>query len=109
MFYENRLIGMVNEYKSSFINIYNDYKKNCSGNDASFSEWLDNKNRILKELESEVKTVSNIHFRKRIISLSEKECFKEIEKGHNFPKLCYFVDCLNKEKVSAKILKYKHG
>ncbi len=106
MFYENRLMDMVNEYKNSFTHIYNEYRKNCSGNDVSFSEWLNNRNRVLKELEEEINSISDVRFKKRVVSLSNKDSFKEIEKGFNFTKLCYFIDNLNKEKKSNKILKY---
>lgn len=36
MYYENKFIEMVNNYKPLFVNIFHEYKNKCSGNNTSF-------------------------------------------------------------------------
>lgn len=99
-------MDMVNEYKGSFASILSDYKKNCSGNDTSFAEWKKTRQEIESQLAKELDGIQNPDFRAQVKAMAKHSNFERIEAGCDFDKFCYFIDRLNTEKYSPKIIKY---
>lgn len=66
MYYENKFIGMVNNYKPLFANIFHEYKNKCSGNDTSFLDWQKQREQIESKIAKELNYVTQPYFRKKL-------------------------------------------
>lgn len=109
MHYENRLIEAQNIFKSHFEKNHQDYKNNCTGNDDSFSKWSSKRKIIEKKLYQEIEKIKIDYFKnnvKRKISSMKGTVTKT---DFDFVKFCYYIDRLNTEKISKKILKYNYS
>lgn len=111
MYYDNMFVEMVNEYKNLFSKNFNEYNMKCSGNNTSFADWQQKRKEIESKLAKEIDEVKNPIFKLRLnsaIKINIQETTK-FDSGCNFEKFCYFIDMLNKEKYSKKIVKYNRN
>lgn len=108
MYYENKFISMVNEYRNLFASIFHEYKSKCSGNDSSFSDWQNQRKQIESKLAKEIGHVAEPYFKQKLQSSIQywQSRVALLEPGCNFDKFCYYIDRINKEKFSDKIVKY---
>lgn len=108
MYYENKFIGMVNNYKPLFTNIFHEYKNKCSGNDTSFLDWQKQREQVESKIAKELNYVTQPYFRKKLQVWIQywKDHVLVLEPGCNFDKFCYYIDKLSKEKYSNEIIKY---
>ena len=108
MYYENRFTGMVNEYKTTFASIFNEYKSKCSGNDSSFANWEEQSKDIKEKLSLELSKVQKPRFKSRLQAQVNywKKNTSTIGNGCDLEKFFYFIDKLNSEEYSEKIFKY---
>lgn len=106
MRFEDKLNEISKKHYDSFVSISKSYHENCSGNNSSLSEWNKKRKEIEEKLDREIQRIHEPRFRYYTESEIKKNESSKVPEGYDFAKFCYFIDRLNKEKVTKTIQKY---
>lgn len=106
MIYENLLIDSLKKYQPAFKDIVNNFRDNCTGNATSFDEWKKQREIVITKLDGEIEKITNSYFKNLVLKSIRKQKKTDVAPECDFAKFCYFIDSLNKEKFSKKIVRY---
>lgn len=110
MNYENKFLTAVEEEKISFKNIFNEYKGKSMASALSLNTWSKKRDLVEKIVFQEIEGLSNSIFRERIReSIAIQENNNINCETCDYDKFCYYIDKLNNEKCSTKVLKYNEN
>lgn len=128
MYYEKKAKQILIDNKGSFAAIFGEYTKKIQNNDINLAKWSEARTQAEFFLEKEIKKIENKILKEKMIDAfcrkdspllqaSPNKFIKSTkyngmqnnrDETSDFDLLCYYIDRLNSEKCTKKMVKYNY-
>lgn len=128
MYYEKKAKQILIDNKGSFAAIFGEYNKKIQNNDLYFATWSEARTQVEFFLEKEIKKIDNNILKEKMIDafcrkdspslqaspnkIRKSTKYKGMQNNNDetcdFDLLCYYIDRLNSEKCTKKMVKYNY-